>query len=52
MEALIQEEVGEIVRLAAFIKERAVSHMERLVGLREEEDSAKSLAAYKSMFRG
>jgi AhpD family alkylhydroperoxidase len=47
-----QEEVAEIVRLAAFIKERAASHVERLVGMREEDDPAKSLAAYKSMFGG
>lgn len=45
-----QEEAAEIVRLAAFVKERARSHVERVVGIQEEEDPAKSLAAYKSMF--
>ena len=44
------EEIAEVVRLAAFIKERAASHVEQLVGLQDEDDPAKSLAAYKSMF--
>ena len=33
-----QEEVAEIVKLAEFIKERAASHVERLVRSPEEED--------------
>ena len=45
-----QDEVAEIVKLAAFVKERARSHVERVVGMQEEDDPAKSLAAYKSMF--
>ena len=32
---ITQEEITEIVKLAAFIKERAASHVERLVGLAE-----------------
>ena len=47
-----QEELAEIVKLAAFVKKRAASHVERLVGTREEDDPAKSLAAYESMFGG
>ena len=35
-----QEEVAEIVKLAAFIKERAASHVERLVRTPEEEGQA------------
>jgi AhpD family alkylhydroperoxidase len=35
-----QEEVAEIVKLAAFIKERAASHVERLVRTPEEEVQA------------
>ena len=35
-----QEEVAEIVKLAAFIKERAASHIERLVRTPEEEGQA------------
>jgi alkylhydroperoxidase/carboxymuconolactone decarboxylase family protein YurZ len=31
-----QEEITQIVKLAAFIKERAASHVERLVSLSEE----------------
>ena len=45
-----QEEVSELVKLAAFVKERARSHVERAVGMQEEDDPEKSLAAYKSMF--
>lgn len=32
---ITQEEITQIVKLAAFIKERAASHVERLVGLTE-----------------
>ena len=32
---ITQEEITQIVKLAAFIKERAASHVERLVGLSE-----------------
>ena len=32
---ITQEEITQIVKLAAFIKERAASHVERLVGLAE-----------------
>jgi len=40
-----QEEIVEIVRLAAFIKERAASHVERLVDLGKEEDASKTVTA-------
>ena len=36
-----QEEVKEIAKLAAFIKERAASHVERLIGALEEQGQAK-----------
>jgi len=48
---ITREEISETVRLAAFVKERAVSHVERVVGMRQEEDSAKALIAYKSLFQ-
>jgi len=35
-----QEEIAEIVKLAAFIKERAASHVERLVRMPEKERQA------------
>ncbi len=37
-----QEEVAEIVKLAAFIKERAASHVERLVKTPEQVEQAKA----------
>ena len=36
------QEVAEIATLAAFIKERAASHVERLVGMPQEENPAKA----------
>ena len=51
-----QEEIAKIVRLAAFIKGRAASHVERLAGISGEEDeekeAAKALAEYKAAFGG
>lgn len=35
---ITQEEIAKIVKLAAFIKGRAASHVERLAGMSEEED--------------
>ncbi|MFQ6022633.1 MAG: carboxymuconolactone decarboxylase family protein [Acidiferrobacterales bacterium] len=34
---LSQDDIAEIVKLAAFIKDKAISHVERRVGLMEEE---------------
>lgn len=53
---ITQEEIGKIVKIAAFIKGRAASHVERLAGISEEEDeekeAAKALAEYKAAFGG
>ena len=46
----------KIVKLAAFIKGRAASHVERLAGISEEKDeekeAAKALAEYRAVFGG
>ncbi len=42
------EEIDELMKLAAFIKDRAASHVERLVGMRDAEDAAKVAAQYKA----
>ncbi len=51
-----REEIAKIVKLAAFIKGRAISHVERLAGISEEKDeekeAAKALAEYKAAFGG
>ena len=53
---ITQEEIGKIVKIAAFIKGRAASHVERLAGISEEEDeekeAAKALAEFKASFGG
>jgi len=53
---ITQEEIGKIVKIAAFIKGRAASHVERLAGISEEEDeekeAAKALAEYRATFGG
>ena len=43
-------EIDELMKLAAFIKDRAASHVERLVGMRDAEDAAKVAAQYKATF--
>jgi AhpD family alkylhydroperoxidase len=48
-----QEDIARIVELSAFIKGMAASHVERLCGMRkedEQEEQAKALAAYKATF--
>jgi len=43
-------EIDELMKLAAFIKDRAASHVERLVGMRDAEEAAKVAAQYKATF--
>ena len=43
--AVTREEIVEIVKLSAFIKKRAVSHVERLCGVRERADETKTKQA-------
>ncbi len=45
-------EIDELMKLAAFIKDRAASHVERLVGMRDAEDATKVAAQYKATFAG
>ena len=44
------DEIDEIMKLAAFLKDRAASHVERLVSMRDAEDAAKVAAQYKATF--
>ena len=43
-------EIDELMKLAVFIKDRAASHVERLVGMRGADDAAKVAAEYKATF--
>jgi AhpD family alkylhydroperoxidase len=53
---ITQEEIGKILKISAFIKGRAVSHVERACGMREaadkQEEQAEALAAYNAAFSG